>query len=128
MRAEAKVVHESRSEPALQVLEGERFVGSKARGLLEGSPEAFEPGRGEELANSAEALPEAELRGGPPEDLPAELPTLIGDHVLGRSERARRSLEEPGHGGGSGRVREDLDSERCPGEGSKTAATWNSPF
>lgn len=57
------VVHEGEFEPALEVVDGQRPQQAKPHRVLEGSPEALEPGGGVEVLGRGEALADAERRG-----------------------------------------------------------------
>jgi len=93
MRTETEVVREDDIEPSLQITDGQGWMESKARGLLEGSPESFDPGGGEDVLRGAEAVNDPELRRGLGEDASGELPTLVADEVLGRTKGSRGRSE-----------------------------------
>jgi hypothetical protein len=81
MGPEAQVVEERQLEPPLQVRGGERKVESVEAGvLLEGSPEAFQPGRGKDVIDGTEAVSDVQARGYLLEG-PLEFSALVGDGV-----------------------------------------------
>jgi hypothetical protein len=82
VRPQDEVVGEGVLEPSLQVADGERAPEPKARGVLEGSPEAFEARRSVGVLFRGKALDGAEAGDGSAEHSADELAPEIGDHVL----------------------------------------------
>jgi len=102
MKAEHKVAGEGGFEPWLQITDGQGWLESKARGVFEGPPEPFQAGGSEHVLGGSEAVDDAELGHGLPEQLARELSALVGDEVFGRGEGLGGGLEELGRGGGVG--------------------------
>lgn len=82
---EEHVVCERDLEPLLEVLDGQGAV--EARGVLEGTPEAFEAGGGVDVRGGGDTLPDAEPPDGFGEHPTPELAAEIGDEVLRGAER-----------------------------------------
>jgi hypothetical protein len=81
-----------------------------------GSPEPFDSGGREDVLRGAEALNDSEPSDGLGEDLSSELPALVGDEVLGRTEGPGGHPEETGHGRGSRLVLVSGYRQRSSGE------------
>ncbi len=123
--AEDEVVREGDLEPSLQVLDGEGTMETKARGVFECSPEAFEPGRGVDVQGGGEALSDTEPSDRLREDPRPELASEVGDEVLRGAKALAAVRQQPGHT--SLRPASCSETWRARGtreKASKTPATW----
>ena len=124
MRAEDDVVCECGFEPSLQVLDGEGTVETKARGVLEGSPEAFEPGGGVDVLGGGEALADTEPPAAFGKIRPRNSPPRSVMRYFGAPKALAVAVRSRAILAASGFASQTCSARGTREKASKTPATW----